>query len=77
MPIGDVFLSLLYRAWDAQAKRQRDVLSPRSLLGAVAKKYDQYLGWEQQDAHEFLRILLDAIRMEEFDVRCNLILLES
>lgn len=49
-------------------------LSVRPLLGALGQKYDQYLDFAQQDAHEFLRILLDAMRMEEFDVRDYLIL---
>jgi uncharacterized UBP type Zn finger protein len=40
----------------------------RALLNAVGKKYDQYLDFAQQDAHEFLRILLDAMSMEEMDV---------
>lgn len=39
----------------------------RDLLAAVGRKYDQYLDFAQQDAHEFLRILLDAMRMEEQD----------
>jgi uncharacterized UBP type Zn finger protein len=39
------------------------------LLATMGRKYDQYLDFAQQDAHEFLRILLDAMRMEEFDVR--------
>lgn len=40
----------------------------RDLLAALGQKYDQYLDFAQQDAHEFLRILLDAMRMEEQDV---------
>ncbi|KAJ3537217.1 hypothetical protein NMY22_g5682 [Coprinellus aureogranulatus] len=68
MPIGDVFLSIMYKAWNAQARRERVSLSPRALLGALGKKYDQYLDFAQQDAHEFLRILLDAMRMEELDI---------
>ncbi|KAJ2930968.1 hypothetical protein H1R20_g6120, partial [Candolleomyces eurysporus] len=68
MPIGDVFLSVMYKAWDQQARRQREILSPRSILGALGQKYDQYLDFAQQDAHEFLRILLDAMRMEEWDI---------
>lgn len=44
-------------------------LLPRPILTALGQKYEQYLDFAQQDAHEFLRILLDAIRMEEFDVR--------
>jgi uncharacterized UBP type Zn finger protein len=42
--------------------------SSRPLLGTLGRKYDQYLDFAQQDAHEFLRILLDAMRMEELDV---------
>lgn len=68
MPIGDVFLSIMYKSWDAQAKRQKDILSPKALLHTLGKKYDQYLDFAQQDAHEFLRILLDAMRMEELDI---------
>jgi ubiquitin C-terminal hydrolase len=88
MPIGDMFLSLMYRSWEAQARRQREVLSPkygfltfllrsdlsfcvsfnRSVLGTLGQKYDQYLDFAQQDAHEFLRIILDAMRMEEQDI---------
>lgn len=40
----------------------------RPILAALGRKYDQYLDFAQQDAHEFLRILLDACRMEELDV---------
>ncbi|KAF8886497.1 hypothetical protein BD779DRAFT_1611709 [Infundibulicybe gibba] len=58
MPIGDAFLS----------HRRRESLSPRQILGTLGRKYDQYLDFAQQDAHEFLRILLDATRMEEQDV---------
>lgn len=43
-------------------------LIDRELLSALGQIYDQYLDFAQQDAHEFLRILLDAIRMEELDV---------
>ncbi|KAF5368518.1 hypothetical protein D9758_002459 [Tetrapyrgos nigripes] len=68
MPIGDVFVGIMYRAWEAQRHRRRESMSPRALLNALGQKYDQYLDFAQQDAHEFLRILLDAMRMEEFDV---------
>jgi hypothetical protein len=76
------------RSWEAQARRQREVLSPkygfltfllrsdltlcvsfdRSVLGTLGQKYDQYLEFAQQDAHEFLRIILDVMRMEEQDI---------
>ncbi|PPQ96531.1 hypothetical protein CVT26_010459, partial [Gymnopilus dilepis] len=68
MPIGDRFLTVMYRAWESQAGRRREVLSPKAILAALGQKYDQYLDFAQQDAHEFLRILLDAMRMEEQDI---------
>lgn len=39
------------------------------MLTTIGRKYDQYLDFRQQDAHEFLRHMLDAMRMEELDVR--------
>jgi ubiquitin carboxyl-terminal hydrolase 16/45 len=43
-------------------------LSLRGLLRELAKKYDQYDGYRQQDAHELLRHLLDSMSMEEKDL---------
>ena len=43
-------------------------LTCRDLLTTIGRKYDQYLDFRQQDAHEFLRHMLDAMRMEELDV---------
>lgn len=40
----------------------------RNVLTTIGQKYDQYLDFRQQDAHEFLRHMLDAMRMEELDV---------
>ncbi|KAH6891923.1 hypothetical protein BKA70DRAFT_1571715 [Coprinopsis sp. MPI-PUGE-AT-0042] len=68
MPIGDQFLSVVYKGWEYQAARRKDILSPKPVLSALGRKYDQYLDFAQQDAHEFLRILLDAMRMEEQDI---------
>ncbi|KIL57592.1 hypothetical protein M378DRAFT_379001 [Amanita muscaria Koide BX008] len=68
MPIGDQFLHIMTRAWDAQSERKRSSLSPRPLLTELGKKYQQYCDFAQQDAHEFLRILFDAMRMEEVDM---------
>ncbi|KAJ6508689.1 hypothetical protein C8R45DRAFT_449905 [Mycena sanguinolenta] len=68
MPIGDMFVNVLHRAWEAQYRRRRENLSPKPVLAALGKKYDQYLDFAQQDAHEFMRILLDAMSMEELDI---------
>lgn len=43
-------------------------MSLRTLLKEMAKKYDQYDEYSQQDAHELLRHLLDSMEMEERDV---------
>ncbi|KAK0204188.1 hypothetical protein DFS33DRAFT_1475633 [Desarmillaria ectypa] len=67
MPIGDIFVNIMLNAWDAQRSKRRENQSPRALLGVLGRKYDQYLDFAQQDAHEFMRILLDAMRMEELD----------
>ena len=45
-----------------------DSLPCREILTTIGRKYDQYLDFRQQDAHEFLRHMLDAMRMEELDV---------
>ncbi|KAF7346429.1 Ubiquitin carboxyl-terminal hydrolase [Mycena sanguinolenta] len=68
MPVGDMFVNVLHRAWETQYRRRRENLSPKPVLATLGKKYDQYLDFAQQDAHEFLRILLDAMSMEELDV---------
>ena len=44
----------------------------REVLTRLGAKYDQYLDFRQQDAHELLRHLLDAMRMEEQDVCCRI-----
>ncbi|KAG2082322.1 peptidase C19, ubiquitin carboxyl-terminal hydrolase 2 [Suillus cothurnatus] len=68
LPIGDLFVTLLRQAWAMQDDRQRNYLKPKELLASVGQKYDQYLDFRQQDAHEFLRHLLDAMQMEEVDI---------
>nr|XP_045592831.1 ubiquitin carboxyl-terminal hydrolase 16-like isoform X3 [Procambarus clarkii] len=40
-------------------------LNPGHLFGQICKKSTQFQGYEQQDAHELLRCLLEAIRNEE------------
>ncbi|KAF7311801.1 USP domain-containing protein [Mycena indigotica] len=67
MPVGEAFLGVMTRAWEAEYAGRRESMSPKPILAALGKKYDQYLDFAQQDAHEFLRILLDAMGMEELD----------
>jgi hypothetical protein len=48
-----------------QAWSTRGTLTPRALLGEVMRKAPQFRGGRQQDAHELLRCLLDAMQDEE------------
>ncbi|KAL5476788.1 hypothetical protein ACEPAI_2974 [Sanghuangporus weigelae] len=68
MPLGDTFIQLMLKAWKIQDERMRQSMSPKELLQTIGSKFDQYLDFRQQDAHEFLRHLLDAMRMEELDI---------
>ncbi|KAF9239325.1 peptidase C19, ubiquitin carboxyl-terminal hydrolase 2 [Melanogaster broomeanus] len=68
LAISDQVISVMRRAWDMQNSRKRESMSPREILSALGKKNDQYMDFRQQDAHEFLCQLLDAIRMEEIDI---------
>ena len=88
MPLGDIFTTIMRKAWGIQDAKRRETMSPkcvdypshptfiltggrirREILTTIGRKYDQYLDFRQQDAHEFLRHMLDAMRMEELDVR--------
>jgi len=68
MPLGDTFVATMQKAWEFQDSVKRQSMSPKEILTKIGVKYDQYQDFQQQDAHEFLRHLLDAMRMEESDV---------
>ncbi|TDL19600.1 cysteine proteinase [Rickenella mellea] len=68
MPLGDVFTKVMEKAWRLQEERARVSTSPKEILSVLGSKYDQYQDFRQQDAHELLRHLLDAMRMEEWDI---------
>lgn len=93
MPLGDIFLLVMQKAWRIQFTKRREDMSPkyvftihdlrfslvstlhcdiRDIQLTIGRKYDQYVSYQQQDAHEFLRHLLDAMRMEEIDVSHSL-----
>lgn len=78
LPVTHAFISSLQRAWhmkDAgggtwgeQEMASHRSMTLRDLLLELSRKYDQYDGYQQQDAHELLRHLLDSMEMEERDV---------
>ncbi|KAI8986639.1 hypothetical protein BD414DRAFT_536564 [Trametes punicea] len=68
MPLGDIFTTVMRKAWGIQDAKRRESMSPKEILTTIGRKYEQYLDFRQQDAHEFLRHMLDAMRMEELDI---------
>ncbi|TIC17956.1 cysteine proteinase [Wallemia mellicola] len=58
------FFNTLRDFWESK----KSPLVPVDILKAMASKFDLYNDFGQQDSHEFLRQLFDAMRMEELDV---------
>ncbi|XP_071524258.1 ubiquitin carboxyl-terminal hydrolase 16 isoform X2 [Panulirus ornatus] len=50
---------------DMHSVGKNPTLNPGHLFGQICKKSTQFQGYEQQDAHELLRCLLEAVRNEE------------
>lgn len=78
LPVTRAFTNSLHKAWTtkdsaggtagALEASSRHSFTLRQLLKELARKYDQYDEFAQQDAHELLRHLLDSMQMEEKDV---------
>ncbi|KAK6902972.1 hypothetical protein I203_108233 [Kwoniella mangroviensis CBS 8507] len=78
IPVTRAFTNSLHRAWrmkeagggtyGASETSSKRSMSLNSLLREIARKYDQYDDYSQQDAHELLRHLLNSMEMEEKDV---------
>lgn len=71
LPLTAAFCHLLEKTWKPSSHHEASrpgVISPKTLLKYLARKHEHLGNYEQQDAHELLRLLLDAMRMEEIDV---------
>ncbi|BEJ14298.1 hypothetical protein CspHIS471_0400650 [Cutaneotrichosporon sp. HIS471] len=78
IPVTRAFTNMLHKAWTMKdngggtsgpgESSMQHAMSLRALLKELARKYDQYDEFAQQDAHELLRHLLDSMEMEEKDV---------
>jgi ubiquitin carboxyl-terminal hydrolase 16/45 len=68
LPVTRAFLNNLHKAWKGKESDEQKSISLRTLLRELARKYDQYDDFRQQDSHELLRHLLDSMEMEEKDV---------
>ncbi|RUS28574.1 hypothetical protein BC938DRAFT_481721, partial [Jimgerdemannia flammicorona] len=60
-PLHNALRSLAITLWTQQAGN----VNPNQLFGQVAKRWKQFRGMRQQDAHELMRFLLDGVRGEE------------
>ncbi|RWS02922.1 hypothetical protein B4U79_06214 [Dinothrombium tinctorium] len=50
---------------EMNTNNQCSVITPPNIINATAAKYPQFKGRDQQDSHEFLRCILDAVRTDE------------
>ena len=62
---GGVMLALAALFKDMKTSGKNIPVNPGQLFGLVCKRSPQFRGMEQQDAHELLRHLMDALRTEE------------
>ena len=56
------------------SKRKQASITPSSLFNQISKRSPQFRGFQQQDAHELLRHLLDGVRTEEITRRRHAIM---
>ncbi|KAJ1925115.1 hypothetical protein IWQ60_004756, partial [Tieghemiomyces parasiticus] len=64
-PLSRSFVGVLNEVWGAlEQGRNGHVVDPDPLFSAVSRRWRQFKGYQQQDSHEFLRMLLDALRDE-------------
>lgn len=78
LPVNRAFSNCLHKAWTIKERgggtsgpgegSSLHTMTLAPLLRELARKYDQYDEFAQQDAHELLRHLLDSMEMEEKDV---------
>lgn len=48
--------------------KHSNVINPEALFRSVCKKMPSFKGFQQQDSHELLRNLIDAVKHEELKV---------
>lgn len=67
-PSGLPITSALSHVLAKLAKDESTAAKPAQLLKELSKKREEYADYDQQDAHELLRVLVDGVRMEEVDL---------
>ncbi|CAG8538056.1 10276_t:CDS:10 [Dentiscutata erythropus] len=62
-PLTDAFKKFLEIMW----RQQGGMVTPRELFSEIARKWQQFRGWRQQDSQELMRFMFDGIKCEEFE----------
>ncbi|KAL8287010.1 hypothetical protein RQP46_004016 [Phenoliferia psychrophenolica] len=72
LPISEALVTILAKlepdALLGPKRKNPHTFNPKGLLRELSKKYEEYAAATQQDAHEVLRHLIDALMMEEVDL---------
>ncbi|RUS12449.1 hypothetical protein BC937DRAFT_87857, partial [Endogone sp. FLAS-F59071] len=60
-PLRDAFKDVVVAMWTQQG----GTVNPNQLFGQITKRWKQFRGMRQQDAHELMRFMFDGVRNEE------------
>ncbi|KAK9900033.1 cysteine proteinase [Cystobasidium minutum MCA 4210] len=64
LPLSSALASTLVQLWSGK----QSTISVKTLMRELNRKNEDWNEWDQMDAHELLRFLLDGISMEEMDL---------
>ncbi|RKP39599.1 hypothetical protein BJ085DRAFT_30830 [Dimargaris cristalligena] len=71
-PLTYPFVSVLNNVWSNTERGRDSVVNPNPLFSAVSRRWRQFKGYQQQDSHEFLRMLFDALQEEAVKIHRDL-----
>lgn len=63
-PITEIFTSLVKEIWSNQNEAGRKAILPRGMVSTIRRVGKQFKPFRQEDAHEYLRQLLDTMHEE-------------
>ncbi|CAG8724694.1 43884_t:CDS:2 [Gigaspora margarita] len=63
-PLTDAFKKFLKIMWEQKG----GMVTPRELFSEIARKWQQFRGWRQQDSQELMRFMFDGIKCEESEI---------
>lgn len=63
-PIAEIFTSLVHEIWGEASNTSRKAILPRGMVTTIRRVGKQFKAFRQEDAHEYLRQLLDCMHEE-------------